>query len=160
MYKEPRDVESSCVASCWSLDVWVPTKWGGIVGRHIYRKLCARRKPSYPGRAPAYQARCHAKHKQLTPLNQSCLTWPKVQQKVSFAIAMFHVERKKQWNFKTSSLLQLCSAAALRYRLAPNYAQFKGVLRQVAAAAVAVAAARRRRDGGATYYIPSAAVAL
>ena len=45
-------------------------------------------------------------------------------------------------------LLRLCSAAALRYRLAPNYAQFKGVLRQVAAvvaAAVAAVAARWRR---------------
>ena len=36
-------------------------------------------------------------------------------------------------------LLRLCSAATLR--LAPNYAQFKGVLRQVAAAAAVTAAA-------------------
>ena len=60
--------------------------------------------------------------------------------------ALCRVEIKQQWNFKTSMLLRLCSAAALRYRLAPNYAQFKGVLRQVAAAAaVAAVAARRRR---------------
>ena len=59
-------------------------------------------------------------------------------------VEMCHVEKKKQWNFKTSMLLRLCSAATLRYRLAPNYAQFKGVLRQVAAAA-AMAAVRRRR---------------
>ena len=57
-------------------------------------------------------------------------------------------------------LLRLCSAATLRYRLAPNYAQFKGVLRQVAAAVGAAAAVRQQYGGGATYYIPSAAVAL
>ena len=49
MYNEPWDVVSSCVASCISVVAWIPTKQGGIIGRRIYRKLCARRNQWYCG---------------------------------------------------------------------------------------------------------------
>ena len=41
-YKESRDVVSACVWSCcWLFDMRAPTKQGGLLGLHIYRKNLA-----------------------------------------------------------------------------------------------------------------------